>query len=292
MPNKIRIEHLSNESKSDFIRVVNKSVSRWSYVRRIDEELLRHWQTSISYQPENILVLYEGGQSVAVLHGEIRKEGRAIVHLLATLPGEVEGAIRLLERFESRARENGSTGLIGPHHVTKKFYGGFILGAEPYHPHWAVEATEAYTSAGWMVNQTAVLMIRGLADAIDLEAHPGGYEVVEATPEDEYSADVFGFHASREGERAALCYARWYPHLFDPTGGSVGQIGNVRTEEGHRSRGLARTLVKRCLEKLQGFGASRVLIATGFDNAPALRAYERAGFQRRHFLFVWEKNFE
>ena len=285
----LRIEQLNEKTANDFIYVVNGAISGWRYVRRIDIELLRHWRTIDSYQPENIKVLYERERPVAILHGEIEEKGRGIVHFLAVLPGSVEAASRLLEHFESRAREHSATGLIGPHHITKKFYGGFILGAEPYHPHWAVDATDAYTRAGWRVNQTALLMIRELSRTIDLETHPVDYEVVEATPDAEYSAEVFGYHAVKEGEIAALCYARWYPNLLDPTGGSIGQIGNVRTEDGHRSKGLARTLVKRCVDKLRRFGASSVLIATGFDNAPALRAYERAGFQRRHCLFEWAK---
>ena len=35
--------------------------------------------------------------------------------------------------------------------------------------------------------------------------------------------------------------------------------------------------------------AAGLLIATGLDNEPALRAYERCGFQRRHFIMEWSK---
>lgn len=31
------------------------------------------------------------------------------------------------------------------------------------------------------------------------------------------------------------------------------------------------------------------LIATGLDNKPALRAYERCGFQRHHFIMEWHR---
>jgi len=44
----------------------------------------------------------------------------------------------------------------------------------------------------------------------------------------------------------------------------------------------------RCAASSSG-GAAQVLISTGLENTPALRAYERAGFVRRHNQNEWQK---
>ena len=73
-------------------------------------------------------------------------------------------------------------------------------------------------------------------------------------------------------------------------GGPVGQIGNVSTEADHRGRGLARIMVKKCLQDLREMGAAETLIATSLDNFPALKSYENAGFERRYNINHWVKN--
>jgi ribosomal protein S18 acetylase RimI-like enzyme len=55
---------------------------------------------------------------------------------------------------------------------------------------------------------------------------------------------------------------------------------------------LARIMSQMCLRDLQAMGASEVLIATGLDNQPALRAYEKAGFKRRYNINEWSKSLE
>ena len=48
--------------------------------------------------------------------------------------------------------------------------------------------------------------------------------------------------------------------------------------------------MKLCLKRLQEWGAAEALIATGLDNYPALRSYERAGFVRRYNINEWSKD--
>jgi len=43
------------------------------------------------------------------------------------------------------------------------------------------------------------------------------------------------------------------------------------------------------LQQFHEWGAAEALIATQFSNTLALRAYERAGFERRHNINEWTK---
>ena len=100
-----------------------------------------------AFQKENLLVGYDTGSPIAALHGETSDAD--LVHLLAVLPGKASHAAELLKFFESKIRGEGYTKIIGPHSGSQHVYGGYILGSEPYHPHWGVDATEAYVRAGW-----------------------------------------------------------------------------------------------------------------------------------------------
>jgi GNAT superfamily N-acetyltransferase len=253
---------------------------------------MSHWEDLSAYQPENILILFEADRPIVVLHGELVTDGSAIVHLLAVRPGKAEEAADLLRFYESVAGNAGFAHLIGPHWGSARFYGGYILGREPYHPHWGVDATEAFIRAGWRISQPGVVLVRDLSSTIDNEPDPDGYTIVEVTPSPEFTARVFGFHAQQNGQKVAHCYARWYPYLSASTGGTIGQIGNVTTEPRHRSLGLARVMVERSFQRLRDLGAREALISTGLDNLPALRAYENTGFQRRHSINEWSKSIQ
>ncbi len=157
------------------------------------------------------------------------------------------------------------------------------------HPHWAVECTQAYIRAGYHISQAEALMVRDLNKDVVVDPSPDGYRIIDVARCAEYDADAFGYLAFYRGEEIAHCYARLYPNLKNPVGGSVGQIGDVGTAEAHRNKGLARVMTQMCLWKLKALGATEVLISTGLDNAPALRAYERAGFERRHHACEWTR---
>ena len=290
MKDQLDIRPLSDRTRADFLETVNAYLAGWPYTRTIDTELLLHWESLETYQPENIIILYEKNQPVVALHGELQRDGGAIVHLLAVGSGHSEAGEGMLDHFEANARREGHSNLIGPHWGSARFYGGYILGNEPYHPHWGVDATEAYIRSGWRITHPGVIMVRELSDPVEEESDPAGYAIIEVNREPEYGASAFGFHAEKDGREAAHCYARWYPHVEGRDGGRVGQIGNVNTEEPHRSRGLARIMVKRSLLRLREFGAREALISTGLSNLPALRAYENAGFHRCHNINEWSKS--
>ena len=141
------VRTFSGDTEGDFVETINKYISGWIYTRPVDSALVKYWQTLKAFQKENLLVGYDTGSPIAVLHGET--SNAALVHLLAVLPGKAAHAAELLNIFESKIHGEGYTKIIGPHSGSQYVYGGYILGSEPYHPHWAVDATEAYVRAGW-----------------------------------------------------------------------------------------------------------------------------------------------
>lgn len=284
---KLTIVPLTPALTDDLIATVNAYTASWPFSRPINGPLVDHWRNH-GFRDDQVLMLRDEGQTLACLHWEDLGETWQI-HLLAVRPEvTAEIASPLLAEFCSRARSAGAKRVVGPNSRTMAFYGGFVLGNEPYHPHFATTVTDVYIRNGFHVSHPAVILVAPTGEG-SLDPVPDGYEVVRAAPPPEYDAQTFGFHAMGKGKKAAHCYARLYPHLTGPAGTPVGQIGNVTTEAEHRNRGLARCLVKMALQRLQDMGAADVLIATGLENYPALRAYERCGFKRRHFIIEWSR---
>jgi len=276
-------------TEGDAVHLINAYTAGWPYCRPVGDELLAHWRTLRgSFQPENMLVAYRDGLPRAFLHGEAAGK-QHFAHLLAMAPGAVEEGVWLLGQAEVRARAAGVGRLCGPTCQSGRFYGGYLLGLEPYHPHWASDGTEAFVRAGFSISQSEVLMAADLSHGAAHAQVPLDYAIVEADADPEFEARPFRLAAVSGGREVATCGGRLYPHLRAPAGGVIGQLGPVRSEEAHRGRGLATALVKLALKHLCQWGASEALISTGLDNAPALRAYERAGFKRRHSLTEWSK---
>jgi ribosomal protein S18 acetylase RimI-like enzyme len=284
-----RIKTFSPETRADFLTVVQEYLAGWVYSRPADESLLNHWQTLAHFQPDNIRIAYRNNEPQAVLHGEIHSQG-GTAHLLASRPGAGEEVFPLLVQFEQQVRAKGGNQLSGPHWASSPFYGGYVLGNEPYIPSWDTHGTCALVRTGFRMEIRGVLMVRSLETEIPQDPLPAGYEIVPVPRSPEFDAHPFGYHALQNGQKAAHCYCRFYPHLAAPTGGPVGQIGNVSTEADHRGRGLARIMVKMCLRDLREMNATEALIATGLDNFPALKSYENAGFERRYNMNWWMKN--
>ena len=94
----------------------------------------------------DILVVYRDGVPRALLHGE-RDGKQHNIHLLATFPGAVSEGVWLLKEVEKECRREGVERLSGPFHRPGLFYGGYVCGREPYHPHWATDATDAYVQS-------------------------------------------------------------------------------------------------------------------------------------------------
>lgn len=284
------VRTFDDSTQGDALRLINSYIGNWPYCRAVDTGLVEHWRTLANYQPEEMLIAYRGREARAFLHGEFREGKRAIAHLVAMAPGAVGEAVELLRRFEQMARQVDLQRLVGPHWATAAFYGSYILGREPYHPHWAAEGTEVFVRAGCRISHPGVILIRDMSETINVEPAPAGYEIRDAEKfTAEYDADALGFETYWQGQTVARCGARLYRKLLSPIGGPVGQLGHVGTDEAHRGKGLARIMSQIALMRLCEMGASECLIATGLDNYPALRAYERVGFQRRYNINEWSK---
>lgn len=287
------IIHFDPERSADLIETINAATADWPNCCPINADLLTYWQNSRhEYRPKSILMHYTGDRCMGILHGEQHSD-TAHIHLLALRPDPdaAETGLALVREWERLARQRHLNRIVSPTWRASLFYCGYILGNEPYHPHWATAATDAYLRSGFRISHPALILTCDLPrQECVAERPPAGYEIIEVTPPAEHAAQPFGFHAMHNGAKAAHCYARLYPHLLCVPGGKpTGQIGNVTTEPDHRNRGLARIMVAMSLQRLTEMGAGQALIATGLDNEPALRAYERCGFQRRHFIMEWSK---
>lgn len=285
------IDSFTPADAADLCRLVNTAIDGWPYCRAIGPELLAHWATlGPRVQPEQMLIARRAGRAVGCLHGE-QRHGEHVVHFLAIDRSEsgLVDALALLAHAERQARDAGMSRLRGPHWATAAFYGGYILGREPYHPHWHLGGTDAFVRAGFGVSTSAVILVAQPERLAAIEPLPAGYELGEGGYDGEFDAMPFRLVARCAGAEVATCGGRLYPRLRSARGGPVGQIGHVETSPEHRGHGLARILTTIAAHRLREAGAAELLIATGLDNLPALRAYERTGFERRHHIAEWSK---
>jgi len=291
MTGDLEVRRFGEDTESDAILLCNSYISGWPYCRPVDRELTSGWRTLDAFQPEHMLLAYRHGKPRAFLHGE-RDGKQHNVHLLAVAPGCVEEGVWLLNKVEERARAELAERLCSPFHRAALFYGGYILGREPYHPHWAVDGTAVYVRAGYRISLPAVILVHDFSTKRNVEGPPLGYEIAEAASSMgyEYGARTFRLVAMNNGVEVAACVAMLFDHALEPAGGPVGQLGPVSTLKDHRNKGLARVLCQSALERLLEMGAVQALVSTGLDNYPALRVYERIGFRRRYNINEWSKN--
>ena len=283
------IKRFNKETEEDALFVINSYISSWPYSRKIDNELLSYWKTlEASCCPDNMLIGYQDKIPLAFLHGEDKKDEFAI-HLLALLPGAAAAGERLLAEAEKKAKIKKAKIIQSPYAIAGDVYGGYILGREPYTPHWAVDSVEAYVRAGFKIAHPALILIYNSVENIEMGKTAPDYKIEEAGAALEFKAETFRYVAFFEGQEVATCSARLYPEIKTAGGGPTGQIGFVGTNEAHRGKGLARSLTKLSLTRLKKMGAEEVLIATGLENYPALRAYEKCGFKRRYNINEWSK---
>lgn len=84
---------------------------------------------------------------------------------------------------------------------------------------------------------------------------------------------------------------RWYVAARDPRGEVVGyaglwfdgedaQVMTIGTTTARQGQGVGRLLLDELVSRARTLGAVRVLLEVRVDNEPALRLYERAGFER------------
>jgi GNAT superfamily N-acetyltransferase len=286
---RFEVRTFSDETERDAVALVNATIARWPYSRPLDAELLAYWKAiGPRFQPEHMLIGYADGKPAAFAHGE-RIDKQHNIRFLAMLPGALAEAMLLLDYAEERARADECDLVRGPCFQGWRFYGGYVMGLECYHPNWYVEGTNAFVRSRFAITQHEVMMV---ADPSRLAA-PGapaqGYAVEEVPFHEEFGAVTWCLAAMHGGGQAARCGARFYPNLMSPSGGPIGQIGGVGTEKEHRNKGLATHLVALCCERLVKMGATEILISTGLDNYPALRSYEKVGFRRMHYVMEWTK---
>jgi ribosomal protein S18 acetylase RimI-like enzyme len=283
------VQPFSAKREADVLQVVNTYTQTWPYSRPLGPDLLTYWKTlGKRHQPDHMLIAYSNGIARAFAHGEQQDDVHNL-HLLAATPDGVEEAALLLQAVEEQARSHGAQRLYGPRCAAQAFYGGYVLGAEPYHPHWATAVTDLYVQAGFAMTQCDVLMSGQChANAVEV-AGPPGYELVETTATPEFGARTFRFAATVDGLEVSTCTGRLYCRLRNASGGVVGQLGPVGTHEAHRGRGLATALVRLSLGRLGEWGAGEALVSTGLENDAALRVYEKAGFRRKHSINEWSK---
>ncbi len=286
------IKTYSEQTAGNAVAVVQAYTANWPYTRPLDDALLAHWHTlGERLQPSHMLIAYRDGQARAFLHGE-RAGEEHFINVLAMQPGAIDEGEALLQVAETQARAEGVKRLVSPCWRANAFYGGYLLGCEPYHPHWASDGIEAYVRAGFHISHPALILIRDMRQPIHAGTLPPGYTLAAAETGDEFEALPFRYIAVYDGAEAATCTARLYPRLFAPHGGAVGQLGFVGTNEAHRGKGLARILSALCLQRLADMGAVETLIATGLENYPALRAYEAVGFRRCYNINEWSKSLQ
>jgi ribosomal protein S18 acetylase RimI-like enzyme len=285
----ITLETFDASKIDNVISVINEYISGWPYSRPVDRKLLRRWISFDDLQPENMLIAYNNGIPKAFLHGYKDAQQFNIYLLALTANADVEADL-LLAEIENKAKLQKVTRICGPAWGGNRYYGGYILGCEPYHPHWAIDATNAYIRAGFRISHPAVILVRDAQTPICQRTLPIEYQMKETDAPAEFGADAFRYIAVFNGQEIATCTARIYQNLKDGNGMPVAQIGYVGTNAEHQGKGIAKTLVTTSISRLISMGSGDILIATGLDNYPALKAYESAGFRRKHNINEWSKD--
>ena len=281
----------SEKTQNDAISVVNSYFAGWPYARPLDRKILENWRhlDRDGTQPEHMLLAYRDGLPSAFLHGQRTGSDEHRIVLLAVKPGCVEDAVALLAQLEESSRGDGVTHIYGPGRWTDRFYCAYLVESE--HPHWAIEGTEAYMRAGFDLILPKVLMVREMTpdEKVIVDPLPEGYEYVPQIVSEGPDHITLRYYVDFGGEEVGHCLASLSPLVIGPTGGRVGHLRAVEVSESHRNKGLARILAQACLRELHERGVTDALVSTGLRHLPAVKAYEGAGFRRRHYLFAWMK---
>ena len=81
-----------------------------------------------------------------------------------------------------------------------------------------------------------------------------------------------------------------YPASYPAGLGETWILANVGVHPDYRGAGIAQELTERCLDMVHRRGAARVILQVNYDNAPALRLYERQGFIFERAWRVWRRS--
>ena len=69
----------------------------------------------------------------------------------------------------------------------------------------------------------------------------------------------------------------------------IGEFEPVATRKSARHKGLSKVVMTRALHEMRGSGMSQAVVRTGFDNLPAIAAYESVGFKTTDHLIRFRK---
>jgi ribosomal protein S18 acetylase RimI-like enzyme len=142
--------------------------------------------------------------------------------------------------------------------------------------------------------------IRPLAGATEAEAyvalHREAFQSKNMTVEwrlrtlarPEYVPELDLVAVAPDGRLAAFCITWFDPNYPD---GPAGQVEPLGVGEAHRQLGLGRAVLLEGLRRLYGRGARQVLVETDSFRDGAIRLYEAAGFERKHDILVFRKDY-
>lgn len=126
--------------------------------------------------------------------------------------------------------------------------------------------------------------------------------LIDADLSEPYSIYVYRFFLNRWPELAYLAFDQDSNKPDVPIGCVVcksephrnrrlrGYIGMLAVETTYRGRGIAKTLVKNVIEKMQQEGCDEIMLETEVSNEAALNLYEGLGFIRMKRMFRYYLN--
>lgn len=156
------------------------------------------------------------------------------------------------------------------------------------------------------LDDVMVFMERQLDDTIPACQLPNGYSIVSQVDHLEV-VSITGRRITRE-QNAHVCNAPGYKNDLGLrvchqnqriVGGCIcwyddidncGEFEPVGINEEHRRKGLAFAVMAKTMENLKKYGADMVYVRTGKDNAPAIRLYQKLGFDITHEDFGWKRS--
>lgn len=127
-------------------------------------------------------------------------------------------------------------------------------------------------------------------------------KLIDADLSEPYSLYVYRYFLNRWPELTFLAFDRDSETPNEPIGCVIckselhrgrrmrGYIGMLAVQSDYRGRGIAKTLVKTAIEKMQRDGCDEITLETEVENIAALNLYEGMGFIRMKRMFRYYLN--
>jgi len=207
---------------------------------------------------------------------------------------EDEASVKLLERLLDYCKENGKSKLeLSPKIYSKKFVNFFR--------NHGFEEDEKYPSGLWMRKELQGLSEIEMPDGIEIFStdefgdtvsaediaeiqkgeYPPGYEfedIVALLKKMDRERDELLYTVAKSGEEGeSVGYSRtMFVDLV--RGESIAHSMGLAVKEGHRNKGIGKSLLQRTFEEVKKRGYDTMYISTHSNN-PAQRLYKRLGFE-------------